>query len=1085
MILATKLHPPSLKPNTLRRERLLKFIKNSLERKLVLISGDAGYGKTTLLVEVKEESHLPCVFYDLDPGDSDFVVFFSYLLYGLDRLEPNLVRRSRGLLRHGESLPRSYELAMGTLINELVEKRKEELFFVLDDYHVLSEDSLVHKALDYFIDHLPDTVHVVIASRTVPPLPSLAKWRAKQDMMELTREELRFTEEEVGALLAQVYQTVLPDEELKRVSEQTEGWITGIQLILQSLGKDGKTLKETLKGYLEANQPLFEYFASEVLSSEAPGVQDFLRKSAILDVLTPEDCEGVLAVKGSKNLLRDLERRNLFLSSVGKGQYKYHRLFREFLLGGFRDAAAKMSLHLRAAAYYKRKRQPEQVLEHYLEAGSYGEAGRVIAKVADKVVAQARFAALKNWLGRIPEEVRVRQPQLLVIQGRLCIEEGHLEEAEALCVRAESALSKNGLKRDGDRVAFTDALYQHGGLLWQKGAYPEALKVLGKALSACPARDDKKRGDILNLIGISWLELGDYRKARFNLLRAKAAVERFKNYYWGTVIEHNLVSLLREQGELGLVFDLEKSLIEQIRENYFLEVGIIFASAAINALDVGQAAWAEWCLSQGQALCRPYQDPISQAAFHRGLAALHMEKAEWNQAGQHLGKAKEECERFQLAIPTFYVHLDLIRFSRYQGDRENGEKWLAQAQEKFGGGGDSQKAQLLAERGLVEASWGEYDRAGQTVRDCLTLSRKHQRRREEFLAQIACTWIHVGRGREKEAVRALRRALRLAKAKGYDGILERELRGSTVLAGFGVKAVRGSLVTGMQRDYIRDILRGGGMVDLERPGATKHALRVQLFGALQVSLPEGKEVPLAWRSLKVASLFAYLLLHRSRVCDREELIGALWPKAKLKQGEQSLYAWIFQLKKALASGFLRAGARALVRRPFIVHREKGYRIDPALFFRVDVEEFLSQWENAKSLAEEGKREESEKAYRYCEKLYQGPFLSALGERWCEERRGEYEKIYLSCLRRLAAGRMEKKDYEEAVLLYNRYLHSEPLSEEVRIELWRALKALGRRADIQKDYKELQQLLKKDFGEDPQAGTREAFRDLFGNRMVEV
>ena len=221
------------------------------------------------------------------------------------------------------------------------------------------------------------------------------------------------------------------------------------------------------------------------------------------------------------------------------------------------------------------------------------------------------------------------------------------------------------------------------------------------------------------------------------------------------------------------------------------------------------------------------------------------------------------------------------------------------------------------------------------------------------------------------------------------------------------------------------------------------------------------------------------------MCDREELIGALWPQARFKQAEQNLYTAVFQLKKALVSGFRLAGARALEKRPLLVHRERGYRIDPALSFRVDVEEFLSQWENAKSLAEEGKREESEKAYRYCGKLYQGPFLSALGERWCEERRGEYEKIYLSCLRRLAAGRMEKKDYEEAVLLYHRYLHSEPLSEEVRIELWRALKALGRRADIQKDYKELQRLLRRDFEEEPQAKTKEAFKDLFGSRMVEV
>ena len=289
----------------------------------------------------------------------------------------------------------------------------------------------------------------------------------------------------------------------------------------------------------------------------------------------------------------------------------------------------------------------------------------------------------------------------------------------------------------------------------------------------------------------------------------------------------------------------------------------------------------------------------------------------------------------------------------------------------------------------------------------------------------------------------------------------------------------------MKRDYVREILRVFGRAEWERPSLPKSALGAQLFGTLQLTLPDGKPVPIKWRSRKVASLFAYLLLHRSRVCDREELIGALWPKSRLKQGEQSLYSSIFQLKRAVSSGFRLAGARALEKRAFLVHQERGYRFDPSFAFRVDAEEFLSQWEGAKALAEEEKAGECEKACQGCVKLYQGPFLPNLGERWCEERRGEFEKIYLSCLRRLASRRMEKKDFEEAVLLYHRYLHSEPLSEEVRIELWRALKGAGRRADIQKDYKELQQILKRDFGEEPQAKTKEAFRELSGRRPDEV
>ncbi len=381
MILETKLQPPSLKPNTLRRERLLKLFKNNLERKLILVTGDAGYGKTTLLVQVVKEEDLPCVFYDLDRGDSDLVVFCSYLVHGLEGVQPALAQRVKGLLEQGGEVGKNYELLFGTLINELVEKRKEELFFIFDDYHALPEDSLVHQGLDYFIDHLPDIVHVVIASRTVPPLPSLSKWRAKEDLFELSREGLRFTEEEVKALLSEVYRLVLSEEEAKRVSEKTEGWVTGIRLILQAAGKDGKTLKDTLNGYLEANQPLFDYFANEIVANETLEVQDFLRKSAILAVMTSEACDRIFHLEGAEELLRGLERRNLFLSSIGKGEYKYHRLFREYLLSLIKDEGFKKNLHLKAADYYQRKEQWEQTIEHYLEAGSYSWAAKAIAQV--------------------------------------------------------------------------------------------------------------------------------------------------------------------------------------------------------------------------------------------------------------------------------------------------------------------------------------------------------------------------------------------------------------------------------------------------------------------------------------------------------------------------------------------------------------------------------------------------------------------------------------------------------------------------------------------------------------------------------
>jgi len=580
MILETKLQPPSLKPNTLRRERLLKLLKNNLERRLVLITGDAGYGKTTLLAQVMKEEDFPCVYYDLDRGDSDLVVFCSYLVHGLEKLKKGLALRTKGLLEQGGEVGKNYELLFGTLINELVEKRKEELFFLLDDFHALPEESLVHQAVDYFIDHLPDIVHVVIASRTIPPLPSLSKWRAKEDLFELTREGLRFTEEEVKALLSEVYKLVLTEEEIKRVSEQTEGWITGIKLILQSAGKDGKTIKETLNGYLEANQPLFEYFANEIVASEALGVQDFLRKSSILDVMTPEACDKIFHLEGSEELLKGLEKRNLFFSQVGKGEYKYHHLFREYLLSQIKDEAFKKALHLRAADYYQRKEQWEQAIEHYLEAGSYEWAARIIIRSREWWERSARFATLEGYLKQIPEEVFDGTLELLVLRGTLRVHFGRLKEAEADLCRAAEQL------RVGNRLSLkVRALDTLGMTFRYRRAYPQALAAVRKALLLTKGSRDLERISALNSVACIWSELNNLPRAKKHFLQAKRMAEAHPDYQEALVVtESNLAGLLLQEGEVREGWTSFQRWIGRFGKRYRYGIGMPFLNASRAAL---------------------------------------------------------------------------------------------------------------------------------------------------------------------------------------------------------------------------------------------------------------------------------------------------------------------------------------------------------------------------------------------------------------------------------------------------------------------------------------------------------------------
>ena len=63
----TKVTVPPRAPGTLHRERLTDFLHEHIDRKVILVSAPAGYGKTTMLVDFTHETDLPVCWYRLDP----------------------------------------------------------------------------------------------------------------------------------------------------------------------------------------------------------------------------------------------------------------------------------------------------------------------------------------------------------------------------------------------------------------------------------------------------------------------------------------------------------------------------------------------------------------------------------------------------------------------------------------------------------------------------------------------------------------------------------------------------------------------------------------------------------------------------------------------------------------------------------------------------------------------------------------------------------------------------------------------------------------------------------------------------------
>ena len=195
-LLETKLYIPPQRRGVVPRARLIERLNRGAEAKLTLVSAPAGFGKTTLLAEwlAAKSTDRPAAWLSLDQSDNQSTSFWTYLIAALQTVAPAFGANAIALLQSPQPPP--IETILAILLNEL-SRITVDVVLVLDDYHVIDAPD-IHSGMVFVLDHLPPHVHLLIASRTDPPLP-LARLRARSDLVEVRAADLRFTPDEGAA----------------------------------------------------------------------------------------------------------------------------------------------------------------------------------------------------------------------------------------------------------------------------------------------------------------------------------------------------------------------------------------------------------------------------------------------------------------------------------------------------------------------------------------------------------------------------------------------------------------------------------------------------------------------------------------------------------------------------------------------------------------------------------------------------------------------------------------------------------------------------------------------------------------------
>jgi len=435
-LLQTKLNIPPTRSDYVQRGRLSGLLAAGQQSKVTLVCAPAGYGKTTLLASWATARGLPVAWLSLDAGDNDPGQFLVYLITAFQAITPQAGTVSLPMLQATPPTPLNTVLI--TLANEL-SAVADDLFLVLDDYQAI-ESRQVHEALSFLIDKMPGQVHIILASRSDPPLP-LGRLRARGQLSELRQSDLRFTAGEAEAFFKQNGRPDLTAGQINALSLRTEGWVAGLQLAALSL--PGQTeLAPFIEEFGGSHRYVIDFLAEEVLSQQPEPLVHFLVQTSILDRLNGSLCDAVIQDQGSGSILKELEEKNLFLLPLDEHRqwYRYQPLFRDFLRTHLEDEA-RTRLHARAAAWFLTHELPSEAVNHARASDDVTLLVNTITRVAPAAFNRGSHSALLGWLNYVPEQQLLANSDLAIYKGFALLLTQSFEVALPYANAAEMALT--------------------------------------------------------------------------------------------------------------------------------------------------------------------------------------------------------------------------------------------------------------------------------------------------------------------------------------------------------------------------------------------------------------------------------------------------------------------------------------------------------------------------------------------------------------------------------------------------------------------------------------------------------------------
>lgn len=1051
---------PATRHTDLRRAKLTKKLKTVNKYPLTIVHAGAGYGKSTAMALYVIDEKCSCCWYSISASDDDVLPFLSYLVASIQTSIPEFGTELEAYMKEMDRYIREQELHLlcTIFINEILAIR-EELLLILDDFQQIEHSYNVNRWMELLLEHIPANLHLIVISRSRPVWKTIPRMKANRQVLEVTKDDLMLTKEEVELLLNDIYEMTLPEAELNQIYHLTEGWVIALGMIAGQT-ENYQHLRSGIHEHSRSLKDLFHYLAMEVFAKQEPEIQSFLEQSSILVEMNEELCNAILGIEHSKQLLERLTENNLFIQKITDNDYCYHALFREFLEKQLHvnSAQAVFGLHERAAQFFQEHQMLEEALVHYEKINQQTSVVELLETHGLRLLLNGKLESLLERLTKIPDSKKQDSCILWFLQGEIYRYRSSYQEAEVCYQRAIEIAEEQC-----DSVGKSKALEGKARIYLDTIQPNLAERLLYEAIELLEQQEQHSESQIASLYQLlaeNLINLGHGQKAQKWLNRAKlcnvpvdsTSLEARLYLRTGKFTQaRQVLNSSREAEQTG-----KSSLPQSHRETeLLLSIIAAFTGESEHAKELAQeginhgikmkAPFVEACgwIRMGHAvqLMNRYDSNLAIDCYETALEImenLHVEKGkaeslmglcylygtngEYQRAIEVGNLALQETERVKDHWLSAFITLSIGIATFYNGK-------TAEALEHFQHG-----IELFLECG---------DDFGQA------------------LSHFWMAYSHYKLGNQSNFGTYFLLFLQKAEYGSYEFYLsKRTLFGPRDLQVFAPLLIQAENLK-IPSPYVSKLLKDMNLIRIKtHPG---YSLRVKTLGQFRVWLGEKEVDSRSWQRGKAKELFQLFITNKHKLIPKEEIYQILWPEQTENNAARD-----FKVALNALNHVIEPNRKARANSFFILREGLSYGLNPNAGLEIDTS-FFEQY-MMHGLEEKDK----DKAMNYLQRgleYYTGDFLpDRLYEDWCIQERERLLNYFLRGAEKLAQACVRNEDYDSAIEWCLKIISTDRTWEEAYRLLMYSYFRKNNRPQAIKWFRKCKDILEQELGVSPMEPT---------------